>query len=164
MNVNDIIRCLKRRSRKPDFKKRVQTRVLGHLTYAFTPVEKSITRSSTTSGILGNPFCDVTLVRMTESPSDSNCSETSKLSLSLSCESSSFEEELETVLEKPAVTPYQFEPYLSDSDENDLESPTQHGQDDGNSADSRLNNTDWYCSFLFFSSLYAKGIRNHHEL
>ncbi|XP_048732710.2 P2X purinoceptor 7-like [Ostrea edulis] len=82
---------------------------------------------------------------MTESPSDSNCSETSKLSLSLSCESSSFEEELETVLEKPAVTPYQFEPYLSDSDENDLESPTQHGQDDGNSADSRLNNTDW-CS------------------
>ena len=56
---------------------------------------------------------------MAESASDSDCSETSKLSLSLSCESSSFEEELDTVLEKPTVTPYQCEPYLSDSTESD---------------------------------------------
>ena len=62
---------------------------------------------------------NITLMRMAESASDSDCSETSKLSLSLSCESSSFEEELDTVLEKPTVTPYQFEPYLSASTESD---------------------------------------------
>ena len=80
---------------------------------------------------------------MAESASDSDCSETSKLSLSLSFESSSFKEELDTVLEKPTVTPYQFKPYLSASTESDSDHHSTPN-DEENPDENRLNNTDWY--------------------
>lgn len=75
---------------------------------------------------------------MAEASSDS---EDSNLSVSLSCESSSYGENFDNILETPTVAPYQFEPYL----DSDTEDPTeQDDYDDGNPDNSRLNNTDWY--------------------
>lgn len=75
---------------------------------------------------------------MAEASSDSG---DFNLSVSLSCESSSYGEDFDNFLKAPTVAPYQFEPYL----DSDTEDPTeQDDYDDGNSDNSWLNNTDWY--------------------